>query len=594
MNKVHILDDVVVNQIAAGEVVERPSSVVKELVENAIDAAATEISVAISNGGKTSIEVQDNGSGMSREDMLVAVQRFGTSKIRCSEDLERIATLGFRGEALPSIASISRFFLTTSTSQGDEGSFIAIEGGKQSAVEDVPAPKGTKIQVKSLFYNVPARKKFLRTDNTETGQVKAMINDFALAYPKVRFSLSVDTAPSLNYPPVDDFLARVSQLKIAGTSPVEIDEQFVSEGKEIRIRAVLCSPIDSVASSAKLRLLVNGRAVRDKILLKSIRNGYGTFLRPGRHPAGVLSLSMPAEEVDVNVHPQKTEVRFRNPSEVFRAVMLSVSRGLSKSEFTTNDVAEEPRQVNESSFAFASKQGPFGAAYNSSASVNFIAPEAPAVNQVEQVSQELKASSIPDVRPLSEMRYVGQIFSLYLLFEGENQRGACFGMLDMHAAHERVVFFRLKEQYQNKTIEAQQLLLPIEIELDAEEQARLIEGQEILESLGFSMVIENEKLLVQAVPSVLVQAPISRIFRDIVTQQEVAGWERFMETKLDHVLSTIACHGSVRSGRELKEQEVRALLESLLRADASGLCPHGRPVVRYFSEYELEQFFGRA
>ncbi len=609
MAKVRILDDTVVNQIAAGEVVERPSSVVKELVENAIDAGASDVKVVLANGGRSGIEVIDNGAGMAKEDALLAIERFGTSKIRETEDLTHIATLGFRGEALPSIASVSRFGLHSREAEDQSGFGVAIriEGGKLRNVEEQSLPTGTKVEVKNLFFNVPARKKFLRAENTETGQVKAIVADFAIAYPAIRFSLVVDGREVQSYPAAADFAARIKQLKIAGSKPIIGEESLELEGASASFLYALCQPVECVSSSARLRLLVNGRSVRDSLLLKAVRDGYGTFLRPGKYPTGVIALTLPSEEIDVNVHPQKTEVRFRSPSGVFRALSLVVNRAI-------EGVSLSPEQSKGSysprTWDLASTEVASQTAREQGAGLRELRrypyPDTRPAEQPEfgfvpvdissespngaPTAERVTADTV-GIQALSSMRYVGQVFELYLLLEGAQR----FAMLDMHAAHERVTFFRIKQQFLQGQVAAQTMLIPETIILAPDRIESVRRGISALAKLGVECdVFGNDALVVRSLPAALGAVSAKALFDDLMAMPEWADWEQVLDKRLDEVLSRIACHGSVRSGRVLKEQEVYALLSALEEVEAAAFCPHGRPIVKFFSESDLEQMFGRA
>lgn len=587
MSTIRILDDKVVNQIAAGEVVERPASVVKELVENSIDARATEITVAIANGGRTSIEVLDNGCGMSKDDALLAVERFGTSKIRSTDDLQEIATHGFRGEALPSIASVSKFRLFSATESG-EGVQISIDGGTIRDVREASLQPGTRIVVQQLFFNVPARRKFLRTENTEAALVRTLMHDFALAYPLLRFRLVVDGAQSTDFAPVESFFARAKLLESAGERPLVDEEVLTIASGAVTARIYLSQPVECVSGSSRLRLIVNRRVVRDKLLLKAVRDGYGNFLRPGRYPVGAVMLEMPPSEIDVNVHPQKTEIRFRRPEVVFAVVNKVISRALGGFP-KPNPVALDELRGNgfEQAEETETQTGP-GALHSPTALQN------PAARQLDigslGASRPMLLRSTSERLALHLFRFVGQIFHCYLLLEGEGR----VALVDMHAAHERVMFFRLKCQLRAGTIHSQVLLLPETVSLAPDRMDRFEQFQPVLERLGIDADrISETQIVVRALPALLSRISAAAIFAELSTLSEWSSWGDGVEHLWDLVIARLACHRSVRSGRDLEPREVYELLESLDEAETSGFCPHGRPIVTWLRQADLEAMFGR-
>lgn len=604
--RVRILNDQVVNQIAAGEVVERPASVVKELVENSLDAGATEISVSIANGGKSLVEVADNGHGMGKHDALLAIERFGTSKITTAEDLVEIASFGFRGEALPSIASVSEFSLESKAKES-AGVSIQISGGKVLSVAEAERPVGTRIRIKRLFFNTPARRKFLRTDKTEEGQIRATIHDFALAYPQVRFRLITDGKEVMSVVPAESLFLRAQDFKIAGKRPIVIDESFETRIGKLSIVAVLSQPLECVAGSNRLRLIVNGRVVRDKLLLRAVRDGYGNFLRGSAYPAGVLSLRIAAAEVDVNVHPQKSEVRFRSSDVIFGSIATAIKRAFerfsllpdraessdsrtdARSAWDRPVVSFAPRAVyEEATVSFEQTANQTTDAYRPS----------PVVQPIrQQAAFDLlgTAEPQPEVWSLTKARYLGQILKLYLLFEGP--QGLI--VVDMHAAHERLRFYQIKKKLLAGSIASQLLMVPETVELPPEsvEQARRL--QPMLAKLGIDYdVMEDDCLLVRGIPAVLAASAETRtdaaaLLNDMLSLSPGSDWQQYLQNKIDQVVARLACHSSVRSGRVLKAEEVYALLEGLEAAEQSGLCPHGRPVVCELDEGQLERLFGR-
>ncbi len=593
--RVQVLPDGVINQIAAGEVVERPASVVKELVENSIDAGGTEITVVIANGGRSSIEVIDNGCGLTREDALIAIQRFGTSKIESVHDLQSIKTLGFRGEALPSIASVSKFTLLSRTREDRSGIQIQIEGGEKPTVTECDTSPGTKISVFHLFFNVPARRRFLRSETTEAALVKTTLIDFACAYPQIRFRLVSEAREVLNLPPNENLQQRFQQLNPNLSRPIRVEYQSQTPGGLISITGMISQPVDAVSGSAKMRLIVNGRIVRDRLLLKALQQGHGTFLKPGRYPSGVLQIALRSEEIDVNVHPQKTEIRFRSPQAVFLSLSQAIEQAL-KGVSLTGSLTEAPLSTWQDERRFdqqrldqqrLDQQGvPVRSVFEFHKS-NAIIPQTRNI-QAESfpysVDQELLSLEI------SKMRYLGQIFGCYLLFEG----GEKFIIVDMHAAHERVVFGTLKSQFQKGSVSAQLLLVPEIIAVEPYFVEAFSSAKEVFARLGFECdVFGEESIVVRAVPAVVAGKSIKALFEEICALPVWNNVEASIEKHLDQILSRLACHSSVRSGEELQREEVYALIESLEEATSKAFCPHGRPVLKEISLFELEAMFGR-
>lgn len=600
MAEIQILDDLIVNQIAAGEVVERPASVVKELVENSIDAGSTEVSVSLINGGKSGIEVRDNGSGMDSANAKLALERFGTSKIRNVSDLESISTHGFRGEALPSIASVSQFRLSTQLRELEAGTVIDVHGGIVKGEHSVALLPGTKIEVANLFYNVPARRKFLKSDTTEVGQVKSLLLDFALAYPELRLRLVSDGKELASFAPGGDFFTRAKKLAVAGEKPLECRAETDTAQGAVIAEALLSQPIECVPTSGRLRLLVNKRSVRDKLLLRAVRDGYGNFLRPGRYPQGVLHLTLPPSEVDVNVHPQKAEVRFRRSEIVFATVRRAVEQAL-RNISAANLLDEDSSPLHSSAGgAYSSGRefpGNWQMAANSASYQRADYPQAVQENflladnlsGVAGSSLFLARETVP--RPeLNQMKFVGQVLSCYLILEAQ----AHVAILDMHAAHERVMFFKIKSQLNSGPLNSQLLLIPEKITLPEDKREAYEQGRELLNELGFETdLLSAGAIVVRSVPALLSDISVSEFFQDLFAVSEWSDWTRFVSDARDRVIARLACHRSIRKGRKMDAVEVYALLDLLKQAEASGLCPHGRPIVKWFRESEFESLFGR-
>jgi DNA mismatch repair protein MutL len=587
-NKIHILDDLLVDQIAAGEVVERPASVVKELIENALDAGATGISVSMLNGGMSLIEVKDNGCGMSREDLELSIQRFGTSKVRDSEDLVTIATYGFRGEALPSIASVSALTVITKEAGAAQAYQLCLQGGGAPEIVERSAPEGTAVRIENLFYNVPARKKFLKSEKSESNAVRSVVSDFALAKPEIAFLLYENGKEIFQTSAGDSLKSRVvSGTLVQGDCfQVSLVRTYRDADKEVSVEGYLSQPLFCPRVSSKIRCIVNGRVVKSPFLFRAVRDGFGSYLKPGYYPSGVIAVTVPPEDVDVNVHPQKTEVRFRYEALLFSVVKEAVTQGLrgasdalvEEKVYTLGSPRSRAPEV-QSEISFVGN-GPHIrhdiASGWLSASENGTVLSHAAVNEPEPAPHSL--------------RYIGQIFKLYLLFEGREN----FAIVDMHAAHERVTFFRLKKSFMNKSVPVQELLIPLCIPVGSLGDVDALEEKvAALQAFGITAEVRNDEVLIRAIPDMLHPEDLTKIGHELVSSVPSGGIQTRMEEATDQYLARLACHASLRRGAMLESAGAYALMDQLHEAENSGWCPHGRPVIWWISEDELEKKFGR-
>jgi DNA mismatch repair protein MutL len=641
MTRIVVLPPELASQIAAGEVVERPASVVKELCENAIDAGATRCDVEIEGGGIAVIAVTDDGEGMSAEDAERALERHATSKLTCFEDLERLTSFGFRGEALPSIASVSRLTLRTRARDADAGVEIVSEpGGTRSARPAGHAP-GTRIEVRDLFFNVPARRKFLRSSGTESGHVSEVIEAAALARPDLTFTLARDGRRVREYLRAADREERVRSVAAE-------DELAACRGERgpLCIEAFLSRPEAARAGASGLRLLVNGRPVKDRAVLVAIAQAYGSVLERGRYPRGVVYLDLPNELVDVNVHPQKAEVRFSDPRAVSDAVYAVLSRALATAfSWPTPERSAWGRRAPErsgpsgglepsrgaapSQGAYASSDAststryevsPFGAG-NADEHVPFPAsaalPLAPPSDDDDDPEPSPPTLSIPlqpgpsfaaearaviavrdsaaaPIQPSpsvrwSMLRFVAQLRQTYLLCEGDEG----IYLLDQHAAAERVTFTRLRREYQSRAVPSQALLFPVVVDVTPAESEIVEQYATEIAEVGFEVRARGaESVSVHALPRLLQRASAERLLRDLLSEVSRGGGRAF-SAAVDLALATMACHGSVRAGDPLSATEAKALLVALDQADFAGHCPHGRPIVTFQSWAELERKVGR-
>jgi DNA mismatch repair protein MutL len=594
MGTIHQLSTDLANQIAAGEVVERPASVVKELVENALDAGATRIRVEIDAGGLGRIRVTDDGVGMDEEDARLSMDRHATSKIATLEDLARIASFGFRGEALPSIGSVSRLTMTTRARGANEGTQLVVDGGGQPRLRPAGCAVGTSVEVSELFFNVPARRKFLKATATESAHVGEVVLLAALARPDVSFTLVRDAKVAREY-------LRVATRKERALSAIGEDrlEACLGERGPMQIEAYLSAPERARAGAVALYLFVNGRPIKDRQLARAVAHAYASVLEPGRYPVGAVYLTLPLELVDVNVHPQKAEVRFADGRAVFDAVSRELHLALAKA-FAIPALSSRPTGSQWPLRAQVPSVPPGGGPPSSSTSsaspsdgndawgLGYSLPPA-ACPPGLAVADSASAQLFPGAGFYARLRYLAQVRAMFLVCEGEDG----LYVLDQHAAAERVTFERLRRDFQARTIAAQRLLIPEVLEVGPTELAALEEHAEDALRLGLEVrAVGASAVAVHSVPKLLTRASPERLVRDLAAELGRAAKRPFGDAA-DLVLATMACHGSVRAGDRLSDDEARSLLRALDTIDFAGHCPHGRPVVMRLPFDELERRVGR-
>jgi DNA mismatch repair protein MutL len=587
MGRIHRLTDELANQIAAGEVVERPSSVVKELVENALDAGATRVAIDVELGGTTLVRVCDDGDGMSPEDAVLCLERHATSKIARFTDLSDLGTFGFRGEALPSIASVSRLVLITRPRGSDEGVEVRVEGGGAPTVRPIGGAVGTTIEVRELFFNVPARRKFLKATATESAHVSDVLLGMALARHDVTFVLTRDGRPVREHLRVG---TRAERARAVLTGETLIACR--AERGTIQIEALLAPPERARAGATGLSILVNGRPVRDRQLVRAVSQAYGSVLEGGRYPLGVVWIDLPPAVVDVNVHPQKAEVRFSDARGIFDAVTRELHGSLAHAfglpALGAHSQAPIGRMPTTTLRALeAPAREAMGAGVPLEAPTLF--PEsnlfAPAVSGAASTAPELFEAR----GGYGGLRYVGQMRGMFLVCEGDDG----LYVLDQHAAAERVTFDRLRKAHATRGVAMQRLLVPEVVELSPSEVAMLEENAEEVSRLGVEVrAVGDGAVAVHGLPDLLVRADPVRLIRDLVAEVSRAAGRPFRGA-VDLVLATMACHGSIRAGDAVAPAEVAALLQALDEVDFAGHCPHGRPLVMRMSFSELERRVGR-
>ena len=595
--RIKILPENLTNKIAAGEVVERPSSVVKELVENALDAAGSTIVVEIESGGKKLIKVSDDGCGMAREDALLALERHATSKIQRDEDLFNLATLGFRGEALPSVASVSRLHLATREKERIEGTEIYVEGGRIKDVKSCGMAEGTVIAVRNLFFNTPARLKFMKSTETEAGHIGDLLTRLAISRPGVRFTYLSDGKTVFRLLP-GDLRSRVATL--LGTGIARDLYPVCHEGTDLRISGLVGRPECSRSTASHLYTYINGRFIRDRVVQHAVLQAYRSVLERGRYPVVVLFIELSAGEVDVNVHPTKHEVRFREQARVHDAIAAAIEGVLAAAPWIQQargkeaPVAAVSPAPSPTVAARVAEVREVLAAYQPSFSPTqrTVVPAPHAVTQTEPVRP-----AIPEPEPASDspgyftrLGVIGQFNAAYILCQDDDR----LVIIDQHAAHERVAFERLKFQYGERGVEAQGLLFPATLDLALGEAATLQDRKEDIHRLGYGVEpFGGTTWLVKEVPRLLAEGDYVRVLRDILAELQSLGKSRSFEDLHEALLTRIACHSVVRGRHALSVQEIRALFTQMDATEFAGNCPHGRPVYQTLSLAEIERMFKR-
>ena len=586
MLSIRLLPDTLVNQIAAGEVVERPASVVKELVENSLDAGARRVDIELEEGGIRLIRIRDDGRGMLAAELPLAVSRHATSKIASMEDLEAVATLGFRGEALPSIASVSRFALSSRTADQAHGARIEIGGGAQGEVQPHPHPAGTTIEVRDLFYNVPARRKFLRAERTELGHVEEWLRTLALARPDVELRLMHNGKTGKQYRPVRDpgeQLRRVTEAlgdQFAGQCLV-IDHAAAG----MRLRGWVGLPTAARSSTDQQYFFVNGRAVKDRLVAHAVRQAYADVLFHGRHAAFVLFLELDPRRVDVNVHPAKLEVRFRDGRTVHDFLFRTLHEALAGTRAGALPAPEPATAVAET-----------GAEYGAWQHAAQRPMSLPAPGAMAGYAALYGGATAPPMPPANETEApplgfaLAQLHGIFILAENE------FGLVlvDMHAAHERITYERLKAAQDGEGIRSQPLLVPCSMAVSEREADACEQFGETLLAMGFDLRRAGPQAIsVRAVPALLADVDAQAIVLDVLADLREHGSSRLVEQARNELLSTLACHTSVRANRRLTVAEMNALLREMESTERSGQCNHGRPTWVQLSKAELDKFFLR-
>lgn len=595
MSRIKLLSDTLISQIAAGEVVERPASVLKELLENSLDALATEVTVNLTEGGVKEIRVIDNGVGMEDADLALALQRHATSKIASLDDLENVRSLGFRGEALASIASVARVSITTRTVDARHGATIRSEGSREDPIEPASATTGTTVTVNDLYFNTPARRKFLRTEATEFAHCDDVFRRIALVRPDVAFVLRHNGRVSLHLVAADQTRRVESLLNPAFVAAARsVDEGILG----LRIAGFAGSPGETRANRDAQYLFVNGRFVRDKVMSHAVREAYRDMLHGNRHPCYVIFLEIDPAGVDVNVHPAKTEIRFRDSRAVHQFVFHALSKALSASAGKAPVAHATPvameSQISAARFLPSPVQGTLGVGepvarylsmFNETREQSGNAKLAAATAALRPAVAGLGAGDNP---PLGYA--IAQLHGVYIL--AQNAEGLV--LVDMHAAHERIVYEGLKTSLDNRAFETQKLLIPATVNLDPLDVATAEENSATLGELGFDIAaLTPSTLVVRALPVMLAGGDIGEMVRAALREIREFGASRALTERRDELLSSMACHGAVRANRNLTHPEMNALLRQMEETERSGQCNHGRPTWFQMSLADLDKLFMR-
>jgi DNA mismatch repair protein MutL len=615
------LSETLINQIAAGEVIERPASAAKELIENAIDAGASRIEVATAGGGKTLLRVIDNGCGMGPDDLSLAIRRHCTSKL--SDTLFDIRSLGFRGEALPSIGSVAKLTITSRPQGAGSGAEITVTGGKVGDVRPAAANPGTTVEVRDLFFATPARLKFMKTEKAEAGAITEIVKRMAIAFPAIRFVLSGTDRSLLDFPATgDDHLARIAQVLGADfkDNAIELD----AEREDVRLTGFAGVPTFNRGNSAHQYAFVNGRPVQDKQILSAIRGAYAETIPQGRYPVAVLSLTLDPALVDVNVHPAKSDVRFRDPGLVRGLIVGAIRQSLQREGDRASTTgaggmlrAFRPGFSPQPAQAWSAETSPsrpfqgegfghgFGGGFGSAASAAAHVPPRTGFGEVAQAAFD--SLSVPTARsepvaaqPSAQVEAIAsyplgaaraQVHANYIVAQTSDG----LVIVDQHAAHERLVFEQMRKALTGRRLPSQGLLIPEIVDLPEEDCDRLMTHAEGLEQLG--LAIERfgpGAIAVRETPAMLGEMDTAGLVRDLA--DEIAEWDTAdrLNAKLEHVAATMACHGSVRSGRQLRVEEMNALLRQMEQTPGSGQCNHGRPTYVELKLSDIERLFGRS
>ena len=606
MSRIQLLNPRLANQIAAGEVVERPASVVKELLENSLDAGASKIELDVEAGGVKLIRLRDNGDGIDKDDMPLAMSRHATSKIRDLEDLECVASLGFRGEALASISSVARLTLTSATAQSESGWQVSCEGrDMQASLAPAAHPRGTTVEMRDLFFNTPARRKFLRTEKTEFNHLEEVVKRLALSRYDVGFQLRHNNKVVHNLPPAGNQLEQERRLsRVCGPAFLENALRIDAQASGLTLWGWVALPTFSRSQADMQHFFVNGRMIRDRLVVHAIKQAYRDVLFHGRHPAFVLYLELDPAVVDVNVHPTKHEVRFRDGRSVHDFIFRNLHRLLAEVRPADQvNAAQLERGEEQPAFApqqapisFGSDRQPFSGQSVSEQAVREQVAGYGALQSRDSTAAAFapRQSSVDEAAQNEEVPPLGyalaQLKGVYIL--AENTQGLV--LVDIHAAHERITYERMKTARDTERIRSQPLLVPMSIAVSEREAACAESSSGMFGELGMKVErVGEESLVVRELPVLLANSDVEQLVRDVLSDFMEYGSSDRMLAHVDEILSTMACHGSVRANRRLTIPEMNALLRDMEATERSGQCNHGRPTWVQVSLPELDKWFLR-
>ncbi|MEA3430416.1 MAG: DNA mismatch repair endonuclease MutL [Nanoarchaeota archaeon] len=572
MTNIKILDEELINKIAAGEVVERPASVVKELIENSIDANASIITVELNEGGKSFIKITDNGSGMVKEDAELSILRHATSKITSDKDLFNINTLGFRGEALASIAAISNLKLITKTEDSLEGTKILVSGGTMLRNEEIGAPVGSTIEVTDLFFNTPVRKKHLKSVKAELNHTIDIVTRYSLIHPEISIKLIHDTKTIINSPASEDILNNI--VNIYGTDIAKKLIKVNYETEKISIKGFISKPELTRSDKEMISIFVNNRYIKNKIISNALTDAYHTLLHSHRYPVAILSIKIKNDMVDVNVHPQKTEIRFSMENEIYEAIFNACHESLQDVSLIPEVTPSEKQSVL---MATSARPKPRTA--------EKVYEHKPAQTALVEVETVVKA----DTKKIPELTVLGLIHNCYIV--AEDAEG--FVVVDMHASEERIRYERLMKEYKNKGIAVQELLSPVHLNLNPIDANVLGSNLKIFEEFGFK--IENfggNSFILRTSPMIIKKLVNKDIILDIISELKQNKFKKINDIK-ESILIRMACRGSVKQGDRIEIAQMHKILKNLHTCDIPYTCPHGRPTIIKFTKSDLERKFKR-
>ncbi|HQJ37341.1 MAG TPA: DNA mismatch repair endonuclease MutL [Bacillota bacterium] len=586
MGKIRILDEATINKIAAGEVIERPASIVKELVENSIDAGATAISVEIQEGGKSFINVSDNGCGIMKEDTEQVFFRHATSKIKDSADIQGISTLGFRGEAMASIAAVSEVELLTKAEEDTAGSHVIVKGGKLVQSKSIGYPTGTSVTVRDLFFNTPARLKFLKSDTSEQGAIVDIIEKLAMTNTGISMKLTVNNKVVLHTPGNGDLLSVILCIygkNISGAMlPLEYKNDIIS------IEGYIGKPEIARGNSTYMTFSVNKRYVKNRMMAEAVKQAYKTLLMNNRYPFSIININIKSEMTDVNVHPTKQEVKFSDERAIFNTLYLAVKNCLNNNSLIFENLEDvtEPQEAPSSAFESRSSYEPKNVSFDQ---LSF--GKETAAPKIDSYKRQYDYDRKPEVQQKqfnNEIRIIGQLFGTYILGQMDDD----FCIIDQHAAHERIMFEYIKEKYNEKNISVQELMMPIVIELSPAEKVLYTENSLIFQNLGFEIEWFGENTLaIRAVPILMGEPCTGEFFSNILDSLKEST--SIASSPLEKIIISMACKNSIKAGDNIAPEEISVLLERLMKTSQPYTCPHGRPTIITMSRYELEKKFKR-